>query len=349
MPEFYPQMRTSCEAFAHFQGGRHPGLLVDTYVPYQDNNYRAMEGKEQQDHLRCIVRAMKMQDFRNDAEPLLGLWDDTVPEQSIKWEMLTVWRLAAHLSRPTAMENAALCLHPVYGFPYLPATGLKGLARAYAELYGKPAAERKRVFGTTSDGGAVIFFDAWPACWPAIAVDIVNSHHKDYYGNPANPPAPGDWESPNPVYFLAVEPGQAFRFAVAKRRPGDGDEDVANAKVWLEEGLCELGFGAKTAAGYGYFRKGGKPGAVQAVEESALNCFASWLDGFLAQKPDAGRKGEVTDRIKQLPESDRAKAAKLALDRVPANLLDHKSKKSKQLGKLTLRQTLESYVHEGGS
>ncbi len=64
------------------------------------------------------------------------------------------------------LENAGICLHPIHGFPYLPGTGLKGLARAYAETVWKPAqadanaaqAEIERVFGkvagTDGDEGA---------------------------------------------------------------------------------------------------------------------------------------------------------------------------------------------------
>lgn len=38
-----------------------------------------------------------------------------------------------HLARASALENAGLCLHPIYGFPYIPGTALKGMARGYAE------------------------------------------------------------------------------------------------------------------------------------------------------------------------------------------------------------------------
>jgi CRISPR-associated protein Cmr6 len=180
------------------------------------------------------------------------------------------------------LENAGICLHPIHGFVYLPGTGLKGLARAYAErvwLETQPQTERvaawqkieavfgwapapdsekfwkpvglpMRAEGEAAAAGSVVFHDAWPEKWPELTVDIVNNHHPLYY---RGEDAPGDWDSPNPVYFLAVKPGAAFTFALAKRRFDVSDALVKLAQRWLDGALTELGCGAKTAAGYGYF------------------------------------------------------------------------------------------------
>lgn len=105
----------------------------------------------------------------------------------------------------------------------------------------------------SSCSSAVIFHDAWPTTWPRLIVDIVNNHHPDYYqGDSAIPP--GDWESPRPVYFLAVPPSQEFDFALAKRRAESEDHALTLAQEWLMGALTHLGAGAKTAAGYGAFR-----------------------------------------------------------------------------------------------
>ena len=47
--------------------------------------------------------------------------------------------LTLHLARASALENAGICLHRIYGFAYLPGSGLKGMARAYAETVWLPA------------------------------------------------------------------------------------------------------------------------------------------------------------------------------------------------------------------
>ena len=144
---------------------------------------------------------------------------------------VTTGPLTLHLSRASALENAGICLHPLYGFVYLPGTGLKGMARAYAEIVWKPTQPAEsakqailRVFGNESGepekarqrAGGVVFHDAWPVEWPLLQADIVNNHHRDYYSDKPQPP--GDWEAPNPVNFLSVRPKTAFSFAVSKRR-----------------------------------------------------------------------------------------------------------------------------------
>src|SRR5208283_1019982 len=148
------------------------------------------------------------------------------------WTRETAGSLALHLARASALENAGICLHPIHGFAYLPGTGLKGLARAFAET-------------------------VWLTIWPRLIVDLVNNHHKKYY---EGKDAPGDWESPEMAYFLAVDKGQEFSFALGERREGSASRDLDLAHEWLDGGLTHLGFGAKTATGYGRFEsKDGKP------------------------------------------------------------------------------------------
>ncbi len=188
--------------------------------------------------------------------------------------------LTLHLARASALENAGICLHPLYGFAYLPGSGLKGMARAYAEtvwlpaqtdqkqawrkiedLFGwapgsdqgkdwKPNGIPERAKDDRSRVGSIVFHDAWPVQWPKLLVDIVNNHHPSYY---RGEDAPGDWDSPNPVYFLAVTTGTAFEFALAKRRTDVPDALLVQAREWLDGGLTYIGAGAKTAAGYGSF------------------------------------------------------------------------------------------------
>lgn len=196
----------------------------------------------------------------------------------------TTGPLTLHLSRASALENAGICLHPLYGFAYLPGSGLKGMARAYAETVWFPTQsdqttawrQIEAVFGwaPSSDRGkdwkpqvipyrakednacvgAIVFHDAWPTAWPALIVDIVNNHHPDYYQHDDDAHPPGDWENPVPVYFLAVKPETAFTFALSKRRADVPDELLDLARQCLPGALCHLGAGAKTNAGYGAFR-----------------------------------------------------------------------------------------------
>ena len=165
----------------------------------------------------------------------------------------TAGPLTLHLARASALENAGICLHPLFGFVYLPGTGLKGMARAYAETVAQaPKEQIEDVFGNTDHSGAVAFHDAWPLTWPRLIVDILNNHHVSYYQQGQ---APGDWDSPVPVYFLAVPAGQAFVFALSRRRADHARDDlVALAREWLAGSLIYEGAGAKTATGYGLFK-----------------------------------------------------------------------------------------------
>jgi CRISPR-associated protein Cmr6 len=197
----------------------------------------------------------------------------------IVWAGKTQGPLTLHLSRATALENAGIALHPLYGFAYLPGSGLKGLARGWTErvwLEAQPdrdaaVREIREVFGYAPNSergkiwippeivrdphgsaGGVAFHDAWPVKWPALFIDIVSVHHAEYYreANEQKVPPPGDWEDPVPTTFLAVSPGTEFAFAVAPRR----SEHAALARracEWLTAALADWGAGAKTAAGYG--------------------------------------------------------------------------------------------------
>lgn len=201
-------------------------------------------------------------------------------------EMKTAGALTLHISRAGAWENAGICLHPVYGFAYLPGSGIKGLVRSWAEtvwaqdqenkedawnwiddLFGystnseshKFSSSNRKTSGWRPDGiypqqpasaGRLVFHDAWPKVWPSLEVDIANNHHTKYYDGGGS--GPGDWEDPVPVYFLCIQSGTSFEFAISDRKPC-GDNALEKASKWLMNALQTKGAGAKTAAGYGRF------------------------------------------------------------------------------------------------
>ena len=138
--------------------------------------------------------------------------DDLDALDAILWTGATVSALTLHLSRASALENARICLHPLYGFSYLPGSGLKGVARAYAETVWLTAQDHsvatwraiETVFGWAPNSdrgkenwkppqvpdrakdeaahiGALVFHDAWPQAWPRLSVGIANNHHAQYY------------------------------------------------------------------------------------------------------------------------------------------------------------------------
>jgi CRISPR-associated protein Cmr6 len=130
----------------------------------------------------------------------------------------------------TSVIETGMTLHPLYGFPYLPGSGLKGLARAYAEiaLETKPSGEDLReIFGSEDKDsryavnnrqGKVFFMDGIPTIFPQLDLDIMNPHYGNYYrgekDNKGNLIPPADYLNPVPVTFLAVATGQRFTFVV---------------------------------------------------------------------------------------------------------------------------------------
>lgn len=174
------------------------------------------------------------------------------------FELTSDTRLIIGLGGTSVIETG-MTLHPLYGFPYLPASGLKGLARAYAEI-GCDAQKEDllQVFGsedkdpryaTNNQQGKVFFMDGLPNSFPKLELDIMNPHYSEYYQG-SKPKPPADYLNPVPVTFLTVAPGQTFSFAVFSRDGGC----AVKAKEWLMGGLAELGAGGKTNVGYGYFK-----------------------------------------------------------------------------------------------
>jgi CRISPR type III-B/RAMP module RAMP protein Cmr6 len=172
----------------------------------------------------------------------------------------TDWHLAIGLNNQAALE-ASLTLHPLYGIPLIPASALKGLCRTYvtseiAEHASKKIEEDdqtiQRVFGSPTQSGTVMFFDAIPFEGRAtFALDIINVHYPDYY---TRGKAPTNDQRPNPVLFLTVT-DTIFTFALAPRnlKGEEQQEDVTIVSRWLQEALQDYGVGGKTSAGYGYF------------------------------------------------------------------------------------------------
>lgn len=111
--------------------------------------------------------------------------------------------------------------------------------------------------------------------------DIMNVHYQKYYSDATEKIPPGDWENPNPIFFLAIKEGIKFDFNVLfdnyrKDELIKADDEIlknlkipevakdvikefcnqnltSEVKCLIEEALKEFGVGAKTRLGYGIF------------------------------------------------------------------------------------------------
>src|SRR5436305_3171586 len=172
------------------------------------------------------------------------------------------WRMVIGLGGESVLETD-ITLHHLYGIPFIPASALKGLTRAYVtgEVEGYKSdkiendnEEVKRIFGSQEHAGTVIFFDAMPKDGKvAFILDIMNPHYPEYYGG--NKPPTND-QNPVPVTFLTVT-NTTFTFALAPRDASKEQhvKDVEQVQTWLQEALQKYGVGGKTSAGYGYFQQ----------------------------------------------------------------------------------------------
>jgi CRISPR type III-B/RAMP module RAMP protein Cmr6 len=195
------------------------------------------------------------------------------------------WRMVIGLGGESVLETD-ITLHHLYGIPFIPASALKGLTRAYvtgevegykSDKFDNDNEEVKRIFGSQEHAGTVIFFDAMPTNGEvAFVLDIMNPHYPEYYAG--NKPPTND-QNPVPVTFLTVT-NTTFTFALAPRDVGKEQhvKDLDQVKTWLQKALQKYGVGGKTSAGYGYFKEiqdGQEPPAVAQPSQAALTSASS--------------------------------------------------------------------------
>jgi CRISPR-associated protein Cmr6 len=287
----YPIPKQSAEALPRIGKSTNPGLLFDRFTPALALAHnKEEETKWKKEGFNNVIAHRADKDALDHYQ---ARWNLVIAQTgATSFKMKTDWRFIAGLGRKGALE-VGFTFHR-YGFPMLPGSSVKGIARAVAfyeiaeklglegkalskldealsEGDAKKYAERmneipradevkelarnfRLVFGTTEQAGKAIFFDAIPQKPPKLELDIINPHYPDYYGDKENKVYPTNWQSPIPSYFLTVAPGQEFLFAVGWRGKPDADAHKA-ARDWLEKGLKELGAGAKTSAGYGYWNE----------------------------------------------------------------------------------------------
>lgn len=170
------------------------------------------------------------------------------------------------------LENGFAFLNP-YGLPYLPGSSIKGVLRKSAQelasgdwggTAGWTADSISALFGverndeTQLQRGSLSFWDVIPDIkGDKLQVEIMTPHQTHYY---QNGDTPHDSGSPNPITFLAVPVGSGFSFKVQCNRPflARIAPELAEDERWrilikaaFEHAYQWLGFGAKTAVGYG--------------------------------------------------------------------------------------------------
>ncbi len=191
----------------------------------------------------------------------------------LRCDAVSIAPFSTGLGNEHPLENGFAFLNP-YGLPYLAGSGVKGVLRQAAtelasgewgDTFGWNDSSIDALFGTatTEDKdhslrGALTFWDVFPKMnGEALVVEVMTPHQSHYHQKGMSPHDSG---SPNPIYFLAVPPRSEFDFHIfcdhtLLSRRNHSLAETGGWKPLIEAALKHafewLGFGAKTAVGYG--------------------------------------------------------------------------------------------------
>ncbi len=244
--------------------------------------------------------------------------------------------LPTGLGNEHTLENGFAFLNP-YGLPYLAGSGVKGVLRRAAEELasgewgdseGWDQTTIDILFGPGEDQlddgaefrrGALAFWDLFFAQTKKDAsllkVEIMTPHHSGYLQGSGTPHAN---ESPNPIPFLAVATGSEATLFVQfdpAQIPADQSALCSDWKLLMTSALSHagewLGFGAKTAVGYGRLEldQSAHADAIERAEQRALDAELSKLTPLLRsireftsaceEKFNAGHKDKLNAGLHQ--------------------------------------------------
>jgi len=106
--------------------------------------------------------------------------------------------------------------------------------------------------------GTIAFLPAYPIPSklpkPDLELDVLTPHHKKYYESKDPDAVALDTEDPVPVFFPAVAAETTYSFTLLLVGTKTDAKLLNHAATWLLTGLTTFGLGAKTAAGYGWFK-----------------------------------------------------------------------------------------------
>ncbi|WP_434782544.1 type III-B CRISPR module RAMP protein Cmr6 [Ferrovum myxofaciens] len=204
------------------------------------------------------------------ADRQLSLAQTNPTDALLRLDAVSTAPFTTGLGNEHPLENGFSFLNP-YGLPYLPGSGVKGVLRQAARelasgewgnAHGWNDAPIEILFGRESENGntdhlrgTLQFWDVIPQIkGDHLMVDIMTPHQSHYYQKGETPHESGQT---NPISFLTVPPNSGFTFLVTcdlNRLTPDLAQD-GRWKILLEAAFQHafqwLGFGAKTAVGYG--------------------------------------------------------------------------------------------------
>jgi CRISPR-associated protein Cmr6 len=250
-PTPFPLPRDTADTLMAEAGCENFALLLERYLAFGDNRGQPQLLRELTDRKALVPDFTPLKDL---IAAQAARWRDTAETLgAVTFQARPQWRVIVGLGTNDLLDGGIL-LHPVLGFPVMPATCLKGIARHFAEFVDeRPGEELETHFGKAMEEtglrGDLLFLEGTPVEPPVVERDVICPVFGAYYRDHATPLA--GYLSPSPIFFLAVGARSRYQFGVASlSRDAKAAEQGAQ---WLRGALTDLGCGAKTAAGYGYW------------------------------------------------------------------------------------------------
>ncbi|CAK0748967.1 CRISPR-associated protein Cmr6 [Gammaproteobacteria bacterium] len=315
------------DAAGHFEGCP-PGHRFNLYFPIWEANSWALDANGKTD---ALGQVLTLGSGKRALEALLtrqkALAESFPENQRFTLEARATAPFATGLGLEHPLENGFSFLNP-YGLPYLPGSGVKGVLRQAArelasgdwgeEARGWSDAAMTALFGkesqegdTDHSRGALTFWDVIPRIeGDSLAIEIMTPHQSHYYQDGVSPHESGQ---PTPIPFLTVPQGSSFVFYVqchlARLAPEWLEQDRWRVLLGtaFQHAFQWLGFGAKTAVGYGAMRvEGSAQGASVAANATGLKAAPEtvWPEATLKWNPgtqqvEASQAGKRTVPLRE--------------------------------------------------
>jgi CRISPR-associated protein Cmr6 len=245
-----------------------PGQRFGLYFQYwQENTWKAEDKRKREalkknltlpDATRAQIDALE----KRQSTLIAGMPNDR--RMTILAKSLSPLVTGMGMEHP--LENGFAFLNP-YGLPYLPGSSIKGVLRyAAQELIQEGDGEWHNEWVTALFGletqckadkpqrGALTFWDSIPGiAGGRLAMDVMTPHYSEYYQGKASPHDAGQ---PIPIVFMVIPPNSAFTFDITCEQnylpePLKGELWKPLMDAAFQHAFEWLGFGAKTAIGYG--------------------------------------------------------------------------------------------------
>lgn len=286
------------QAPATMPEGGHRGLWYERFFDRYDANWTIPETAKTQWVQDNAQRAGVTSDLEEAVQRHLALITALGGRGAV---FATDWHFATGLGLPHPVENG-FAWHHTLGVPYFAGSAVKGLVRAWVEIWDDTLDETARQqrldtwFGTLKRAGTFLFFDALPIQPVRLRADVMTPHLgkwyeqggkiEDWHREPEKVPA--DWHAPVPVPFLVAQKPQLL-FGIAPRRP-EFTGELTEVFSALKHALDWLGAGAKTAAGYGQMQEHEKE--TQRLYEEQENRRQQAAEAEVAKRREAERQAQ---------------------------------------------------------